>query len=118
MSDKHARLVETLLVRTERGLVRWRPGLRERETVVDLSTTSIALEEVDGEAGASITLTLFDGLGRPVETIGEDAIEAERPGADMRGKLDRLYRMARRTSLDADRVLDEALGELESGLVA
>jgi hypothetical protein len=121
MADKHAQLVDRLLARTERGLMDWRQGVHEGEFVVDLPTTSIGIREIalrNAATPPTVVLTLFDSSGRPVDSFSDGDLQHAQPREAYGSKARALYRLAQRTSLEAERVLDEALGDLEDGVGA
>jgi hypothetical protein len=108
-----AMLAERLALATSAGNARWE--MREPEVYSWTSTkgaVSVASRDRDGEAPYEVTVC--NSAGQQVDGLTSELLDGDRP-APWNEALAELHRVARRSALRADEIIDALIEELPGG---
>ena len=111
--EKHKKLVELLLAQTMSAQLDWRETGSDSVFQVSLTNNSVQIEYGTGENNNDITISLINSNGEVVDSFDDTDLDRQGEGGGYFHKMITLYRLARRTALGSEKILDEVLGELE-----
>jgi hypothetical protein len=106
--SKMLALAESLIDRTERGLVTWTPSSSGDQFYFSTPSATVSVSSRDSDNRAPYILTLLDAQGRAVESI---ITQPEVVAAS--NQVAALFELARQRALNIDKVLDDLLSDID-----
>lgn len=107
--QKHQRLINSLIAKTERGKLDWKPSSVGTEAFeVSFAGSGLRIREDPGRSGNDVAVDLVNANGDIVETFTDEDL-----GDGWYSIMYSLFEMARRVAMGSDKVLNDILLELD-----
>lgn len=114
--QKHARLVELLLRRSNAGVLEWKEGIEVSTFQVSFKDKSVRIRHNEYGGRVSYEVDLINEEAAVVDTFSDEELDREDGGSFWFSQLRDLFEVARRTALGSEKVLNDILSELEDDI--
>jgi hypothetical protein len=116
--EKQMRLVKKLVEMTNAGAIDWKPSLNSNTFQVSFrdNTLRITTKPSDTTADPDIEIQLLNGNGELVERFTDVDLQNEDNSEPAKWfkNMNSLYKVAQRTALGAEKILDEIISDLDA----
>lgn len=113
-NEGHKELVRRLVLRTEKGLLDWKPAVEDDAFQVSVNENTILFSREHGSAGGAFDyfITLLNSKGDEADSFSDVTLDDGSPGGEWFDVLNDLFESARRTAMGSDKVLKKILDDL------